>query len=79
MQLQTIAERNLTSIAQEFHVPENKRNVIMELCRIVAYYHLVEAVDNGSAIHSNLRMNANDALTYWVSLLFQILDHVIIN
>ena len=69
MQLRTIATHNLTSIAQEFHVTENKREVVKELCRIVAYYHLVEAVDNGSDIHSNLRDNANHALAYWVRLL----------
>ena len=78
MQLETIFH-NKTSITDEFQVPENKTEVVMELCRIVAYYHLVEAVDNGSDIHSNLRVNANDALTYWVSLLFQTLHHVIIN
>ena len=71
MQLQTIAMTyNTTSITlmEEFHVTENKREV-KELCRIVAYYHLVEAVDNGSPIHSKLRLNAIDTLTYWVSLL----------
>ena len=72
MQLQTIAMTyNTTSITlmEEFHVTENKREVIKELCRIVAYYHLVKAVDNGSPIHSKLRLNAIDTLTYWVSLL----------
>ena len=67
MQLETIFH-NKTSIMDEFRVTENKREVVKELCRIVAYYHLVEAVDNGSDIHSKLRENANDALTYWVSL-----------
>ena len=38
-------------------------------CHIVAYYHLVEAVDNGSDIHSKLTENADHALKYWVSLL----------
>ena len=69
MQLETIAERNLTIMAEEFHVTENKREVVKELCRIVAYYHLVEAIDNSSDIYSKLRKNALDALTYWVSLL----------
>ena len=69
MQLQAIANGTLTNITDEFHVPENKTEVIKELCRIVAYHHLVEAVDNGSAIHSSLNMNADDAVTYWVSLL----------
>ena len=72
MQLQTIAmtyNTTSTTLMEEFHVTENKREVIKELCRIVAYYHLVEAVDNGSPIHSKLRVNANDSLTYWVSLL----------
>ena len=68
MQLETIFH-NKTSITDEFRVTENKREVVKELCRIVAYYHLVEAVDNGSDIHSKLRENANAALTYWVSLL----------
>ena len=71
MQLQTIAMTyNTTSITlmEEFHVTENKREV-KELCRIVAYYQLVKAVDNGSPIHSKLRLNAIDTLTYWVSLL----------
>ena len=58
-----------TTLTQEFHVTENKTEVVWELCRIVAYYYLVEAVDNGSDIHSNLRDNANHALTYWVRLL----------
>ena len=53
-----------TTLTEEFHVTENKREVVKELCRIVAYYHLVEAVDNGSPIHSKLRVNANDSLTY---------------
>ena len=68
MQLQAIANSTLTNITDEFHVEESNSCVIKELCRIVAYYHLVEAVDNGSAIHSSLSVNANDALTYWVSL-----------
>ena len=51
------------------HVEKNNSCVIRELCHIVAYYHLVEAVDNGSDIHSKLRVNANDALTYWTKTL----------
>ena len=72
MQLITIAmtyNTTSTTLTEVFHVTENKREVVKELCRIVAYYHLVEAVDNGSPIHSKLRVNANDSLTYWVSLL----------
>ena len=34
----------------------------------MSYYHLVEAIDNGSDIHSKLRVNAANAVTYWVSL-----------
>jgi len=34
----------------------------------VSYYHLVEAIDNGSDIHSKLRVNAANAVAYWVSL-----------
>lgn len=68
IQLQTIDEGK-TDITQEFQVTESKTEVIKELCRIVAYYYLVEAVDNGSDIHSKLTVNANDALTYWVRLL----------
>ena len=78
MQLQTISH-NKTSITEEFQVPDDKTGVVKELCRIVAYYHLVEAVDNGSAIHSKLTQNANDVLTYWVSVLFPILHCLIIN
>ena len=53
---------NLTSITEDLHVTMNKVEVIKELRRIVAYYHLVEAVDNGSIIHSKLQRNANDVL-----------------
>ena len=73
MQLRTIANGTLTNIAEEFHVTENKREVIKELCRIVAYYHLVEAIDNGSGIYSKLTVNADDALKYWVSFLLYFL------
>ena len=69
MQRIAIANSTLTNITDEFHVPENKTLVVKELCRIVAYYQLVEAVDNGSDIHYSLNKNANDALTYWVCLL----------
>ena len=80
MQLQAIANSTLPNITDEFQVPENKTEVVMELCRIVAYYHLVEAVDNGSAIHSKLTQNANDVLTYWVSLpLLSTLIHIYIH
>ena len=52
MRLQAILQRHL--ITDEFHVEKNNSCVIKELCCIVAYYHLVEAVDNGSDIHSKL-------------------------
>ena len=68
MQLQAIANSTLTNITDEFHVEESNSDVILELCRIVAYYHLVEAVDNGSDIHSSLSVNVDNVLTYWVSL-----------
>lgn len=68
MQLQIIANGTLTNITDEFYVSKNKSNVTLELCRIVAYYHLVDAIDNGSDIHSSLSKNADDALEYWVSL-----------
>ena len=44
--------------------------VTTELCRFVAYYHRVEAVDNGSNIHYYLKQNALYAVAYWVSPLF---------
>ena len=68
MQLQTIANGTLTNITDEFYVSEDNSNVPLELCRIVSYYHLVEAIDNGSDIHSKLRVNAANAVAYWVSL-----------
>ena len=54
----------------EFNITEYQilnNNVTKELCRFVAYYHQVEAVDNGSNIHYYLKQNALDAVAYWVS------------
>ena len=71
MQIQAISnEFNGTEIEEEFNVPEDKVNVAVAMCQIVAYYHLVKAVDNSSNILYYLKQNALDALTYWVSFLF---------
>ena len=69
---------NLTNITEEFNVIENNTEVIKELCRIVAYYYLVEAVDDGSIIHSKLEQNAHDVLRYWVSLILLSISCIVI-
>ena len=58
-----------STIETEFNITEDQINNTdtKELCRFVAYYHLVEAVDNGSNIHYYLKQNALDAVEYWVS------------
>ena len=43
------------------------KTCMQRLCRIVAYYYLVEAIDNDSNIHYYMKQNAMDALIYWVS------------
>ena len=56
-------------IEEEFNITADNVNVVVAMCRLVAYYHLVEAVDNGSNIYYYVKQNALDALAYWVSLL----------
>lgn len=56
-------------IEEEFNIPPDKVNVTLVMCQVVAFYHLVKAVDNGSKIQYYLKQNALDALTYWVSFI----------
>ena len=44
----------------------NSGEDMQRLCHIVAYYYLVEAIDNDSNIHYYMKQNAMDALAYWV-------------
>ena len=69
MQTAFIEEQSSSTIEMEFNVTERHVNDIVAMCRIVAYYNLVEAVDNGSNIHYYLKQNALDAVAYLVSLL----------
>ena len=56
-------------IEEEFNIPPDKVNVTLVMCQVVALYHLVKAVDNGSKIQYYLKQNALDALVYWVSFI----------
>ena len=70
MQTAFIEVESNSTIEMEFNVTEDYVNDTIAMCQIVAYYHLVEAVDNGSNIHYYLKQNALDAVRYLVSLLF---------
>ena len=67
MQHEAILILNSTSVEAEFNVTVNDGEDMQRLCRIVAYYYLVEAIDNGSNIHYYMKQNAMDTLAYWVS------------
>ena len=68
MQHEVILILNSTSVEAEFNVTVNNDGEDMQrLCGIVAYYYLVEAIDNGSNIYYYMKQNAMDALTFWVS------------
>ena len=68
MQHEAILILNTTSVEAEFNVTVNDDGEDMQrLCGIVAYYYLVESIDNGSNIYYYMKQNAIDALTYWVS------------
>ena len=58
---------NSTSIEAEFNVTVSSCEDMQRLCRMVAYYYLVEAIDNDSNIYYYMKQNARDALAYWVS------------
>ena len=58
---------NSTSVEAEFSVTVTDGEDMQRLCRIVAYYYVVEAIDNDSNIHYYMKQNALDALAYWVS------------
>ena len=58
---------NSTTVEAEFNVTVNSGEDMQRLCRIVAYYYLVEAIDNDSNIYYYMKQNAMDALAYWVS------------
>ena len=60
---------NSTTVEEEFNVTVNYTETadIQRLCRIVAYYYFVEAIDNDSNIYYYMKQNAMDALAYWVS------------
>ena len=67
MQHEAILILNSTSVEAEFNVTVNNGEDMQRLCRIVAYYYLVEAIDNESNIYYFMKQNALDALAYWVS------------
>ena len=67
MQHEAILILNTTTVEAEFNVTVTDGEDIQRLCRIVAYYYLVEAIDNGSNIHYYMKQNAMDAVAYWVS------------
>ena len=57
---------NSTTVEAEFNVTVNSGEDMQRLCRIVAYYYLVESIDNDSNIYYYMKQNALDALAYWV-------------
>ena len=67
MQHEAILILNTTTVEAEFNVTVSDGEDMQRLCRIVAYYYLVEAIDNGSNIHYYMKQNAMDAVAYWVS------------
>ena len=66
MQFQAVI-LNSTTVEDEFNVTVNSSEDMQRLCRIVAYYYLVDANDNDSNIYYYMKQNAMDALAYWVS------------
>lgn len=54
-QISTIRQGHAEVIQEEFTVPADKVNGTVAMCQIVAYYHLVKAVDNSSNIYYYLR------------------------
>ena len=58
---------NNTTVEDEFNITVNSGEDMQRLCRIVAYYYLVEAIDNDSNIYYYMKQNALDVLAYWVS------------
>ena len=68
MQHEAILILNTTTVEAEFNVTVNNGEDMQRLCRIVAYYYLVEAIDNESNIYYYMKQNAMDAVAYWVSL-----------
>ena len=68
MQHEAILILNSTTVEAEFNVTVTSGEDMQRLCRIVAYYYLVEAIDNDSNIYYYMKQNAMDALAYWVSL-----------
>jgi len=67
VQLHAVILINSTTVEDEFNVTVNSSEDMQRLCRIVAYYYLVEANDNDSNIYYYMKQNALDALAYWVS------------
>ena len=53
-----------TIIEAVFNVTVNNGEDMRRLCRITAYYYLVEAINNDSNIHYNIKQNDMDALAY---------------
>ena len=68
MQHEAVYMLNRSTVEAEFNVTVNSGEDMQRLCRIVAYYYLVEAIDNESNIYYYTKQNALDALTYWVSV-----------
>ena len=58
---------NSTTVEAEFNVTVTSSEDMQRLCRIVAYYYFVEAIDNDSNIYYYMKQNAMNALAYWVS------------
>ena len=59
---------NSTTVEEEFNVTVTDGEDMRRLCRIVANYYLVEAIDNDSNIYYYMKQNAMDAVAYWVCL-----------
>ena len=71
MQHEAILILNRTTVEAEFNVTVNGGEDMQRLCRIVAYYYLVEAIDNNSNVYYYMKQNAMDAVAYWISFIIK--------
>ena len=55
---------NSTTVEAEFNVTVTSSEDMQRLCRIVAYYYFVEAIDNDSNIYYYMKQNAMNALVF---------------
>ena len=76
MQRRAVLMLNSSSVEAQFNVTVSSHEDMQRLCRIVAYYYLVEAIDNDSNIYYYMKQNAMDALAYWVSFTRDLCMHV---